>query len=165
MRYVVKPRELVHRYSVENKTIVSDFILQNKDKNIWSLLQLNIVKQLRLLAYKLLDHFEDLTIVKEKIDAGVSFENVNTGSLFNDVRGLIANYYQETGDEPKVVFIGCLEYRNMTKEIMLDQEFSFYRYEFSGHQDPKTILKRFYPKIKICISPWLEGVFIWGGEE
>lgn len=170
LRYVVNPRTPVLKTEYSSRVMLSEFLC--KPTTFWDFLLLGFIDQLKIIAYKFLTQKKDIQRVKIKQPTGVEFETIDLSD--KDLRSLILKevdlYFNFNGKPPKIIFIGNKYYKTLRYELMTEYEYMVAFPKFKSGQehcaDPvKNYFERCLVSTKLVISPYLDGIFLWGGEE
>ena len=152
----------------QSKDVITvDTELQDDSKKgFFSTLNSNILQQLELLCLRFLIKRNKVSF--EQQISGSKFESnnvkINHEDPFKECHGYIEDYINRTGNAPKYLFIGSSLHQELV-EFLIKRDIILTPFiKDAGGKKIKMLVEQ-QMQVKVIFTSWMEGIFLWGGEE
>jgi hypothetical protein len=158
---ITQPMSLRLTPVFSRRIIISPSFEELINKSFWQFLQLPLLEQVKLTCYKILNYFKCFSLETVKIYDEIESIAIDIDrDIIQGTIRVINDYYCFTGKRPKYIFMGVATYKKMHLR-MKEMVFSIPQYTLN----PENYADILFMGVKIIVTPWMEGLFVWGGEE
>lgn len=158
---LVQPTSLRLTPVFNRRIIISPSLEQLVNKSFWQFLQLPLLEQTKFICYKILNHFKCITLETVKVSHEIESIAIDIHrDIIQETIKVIDNYHCLTGKRPKYLFMGVKTHQKMRLH-MHEQMLLIPQYMLN----PGSRADMLFMGVKVIFTPWMDGLFVWGGEE